>query len=132
MKTVSRPSAELAAAQERLVALENVCGEAYQLAGACGASVKALDNLSAASDGRPIPHKTFLPISPDELKEVKEIKDSLVVALRLLRRVTWRPKIHLSECNCPDCKAVDAFLEAAEKLIPAPESSPSPRPSETK
>ena len=48
--------------ERRISTLEAVCAEAYQLAGAVGAPVKALDNLAAAAEGRPIPHETFLPV----------------------------------------------------------------------
>ena len=49
--------------ERRICTLERVCAEAYQLAGTVGAPVKALDNLAAAAEGRPIPHETFLPVS---------------------------------------------------------------------
>ena len=49
--------------ERRIAILEQVCAEAYQLAGAVDASEKALDNLAAAADGKPIPHATFLPVS---------------------------------------------------------------------
>lgn len=42
--------------------LRCVCAEAYQLAGAYDADVKALDNLSAAANGDALPHASFLPI----------------------------------------------------------------------
>lgn len=48
-------------------ALRQVCAEAYQMAGAIDAPIEALDNLSAAANGCPIPHKTFLPIFGDRL-----------------------------------------------------------------
>lgn len=50
-----------------LGALRQVCAEAYQMAGAIGAPSEALDNLSAAANGDPIPHETFLPIFCDHL-----------------------------------------------------------------
>lgn len=46
--------------------LRIVCGEAYQLAGAYDADELALDNLSAAANGDPIPHKSFLPVVVNE------------------------------------------------------------------
>ena len=49
--------------ERRISILEQVCAEAYQLVGAVGAPVKALDNLAAAAAGKPIPHETFLPVS---------------------------------------------------------------------
>ena len=44
--------------------IRDVCGEAHQMAGVLGAPVKALDNLSAAASGEPLPHETFLPVEP--------------------------------------------------------------------
>lgn len=55
--------------EERIRALQSVCAEAYQLAGAVGAPEKALDNLAAAANGRPIPHTTFLPVSAADCDE---------------------------------------------------------------
>ena len=49
--------------EQRISVLEQVCAEAYQLAGAVGAPEKALDNLAAAAERKPIPHATFLPVS---------------------------------------------------------------------
>ena len=43
-----------------MASLQQVCGKAYQLAGAVGAPVKALDNLAAAAAcGKPMPHATL-------------------------------------------------------------------------
>ena len=56
--------------EQRIAILEQVCAEAYQLAGAVGAPEKALDNLAAAADGRPIPHATFLPVSAADCDEL--------------------------------------------------------------
>ena len=55
--------------EERISVLEQVCGKAYQLAGAVGAPEKALDNLAAAAEGEPIPHATFLPVSAADCEE---------------------------------------------------------------
>lgn len=55
--------------EERIAVLEQVCGEAYQLAGTVGAPEKALDNLAAAAAGEPIPHATFLPVSAADCHE---------------------------------------------------------------
>ena len=49
--------------EERISVLEQVCAEAYQLAGAVGAPERVLDNLAAAAEGKPIPHQSFLPVS---------------------------------------------------------------------
>ena len=57
------------ALEARVKALQRVCSEAYQLAGAVGAPVEALDNLSAAANGEPIPHETFLPIRLEDCEE---------------------------------------------------------------
>ena len=56
--------------EARIAVLEEVCGEAYQLAGAAGAPEKALDNLAAAAEGEPIPHATFLPVSAADCDEL--------------------------------------------------------------
>ena len=56
--------------EQRISILEQVCGEAYQLAGAVGAPEKALDNLAAAAAGEPIPHATFLPVSAADCDEL--------------------------------------------------------------
>ena len=55
--------------ERRISILEQVCAEAYQLAGAVGAPEKALDNLAAAAEGEPIPHETFLPVSAADCDE---------------------------------------------------------------
>lgn len=49
--------------EERISVLEQVCAEAYQLAGAVGAPERVLDNLAAAAEGKPIPRQSFLPVS---------------------------------------------------------------------
>ena len=56
--------------EERISILEQVCAEAYQLAGAVGAPERALDNLGAAAEGKPIPHATFLPVSAADCDEI--------------------------------------------------------------
>ena len=62
MNTLGDRDARIEDLEGRISTLERVCAEAYQLAGAVGAPVKALDNLAAAAEGRPIPHETFLPV----------------------------------------------------------------------
>jgi hypothetical protein len=54
---------EIKGLRAEIATLRNVCGKAYQLAGTYGADVKALDNLLAAAEGKPIPHESFLPVS---------------------------------------------------------------------
>jgi hypothetical protein len=46
--------------------LRGVCAEAYQFAGAYDAPIEVLDNLSAAANGLPLPHKSFLPVMDSE------------------------------------------------------------------
>lgn len=58
--------------EQRIAVLQQVCAEAYQLAGAVGAPEKALDNLSAAANGKPIPHATFLPVSAADCDELAD------------------------------------------------------------
>ena len=55
--------------ERRITILEQVCAEAYQLAGAVGAPERALDNLAAAAEGKPVPHSTFLPVSAADCEE---------------------------------------------------------------
>lgn len=55
---------------EEIKKLREVCGEAYQFAGAYDAPEKVLDNLSDAANGRKLRHKTFLPV-PCPYKESK-------------------------------------------------------------
>lgn len=72
-------------------ALRLVCAEAYQMAGALGASVEALDNLSAAANGQPLPHETFLPALSEE-SEIEKERDALAAELKALREqepVAW-------------------------------------------
>lgn len=69
--------------EARVKTLQTVCGEAYQLAGVYDAPVEALDNLSAAANGKPIPHETFLPVDGVTDREkvlegrVKTLEDAL-------------------------------------------------------
>jgi hypothetical protein len=46
--------------------LRSVCAEAYQFAGAYDAPVEVLDNLSAAANGLPLPHESFLPVADSD------------------------------------------------------------------
>jgi len=48
----------------RVTELQRLCGAAYQMAGIVGAPVRFLDNLSAASAGRRLPHRVdgLLPV----------------------------------------------------------------------
>lgn len=61
-------------------ALRLVCAEAYQMAGALNAPTKALDNLSAASVGAPLPHETFLPVEAPQIDREK-VRDAIAESL---------------------------------------------------
>ena len=63
--------------RRRVEELQRVCAEAYQFAGAVGAPERVLDNLSAAAEGRPVPHESFLPVSADECDDVAALKTRL-------------------------------------------------------
>lgn len=63
--------------RDRITELLRVCWEAYQLAGAVGAPAKALDNLSYAAQGAPLPHKTFLPLGPQDFSGITELEGRL-------------------------------------------------------
>ena len=68
---------ELTAFKERISILESICGEAYQMAGQVGAAERILDNLSDAANGRPLRHKTFLPVTDDDFSELTALKELL-------------------------------------------------------
>ena len=69
MNAVENGNTRIRDLERRVATLERVCAEAYQLAGAVGAPERALDNLAAAAEGRPIPHATFLPVSAADCDE---------------------------------------------------------------
>ena len=69
MNAVTERDRRMQDLEQRIAVLEQVCAEAYQLAGAVGAPEKALDNLAAAAEGKPIPHATFLPVSVADCDE---------------------------------------------------------------
>lgn len=74
--------AKIADLEKQRDQLRAVCAEAYQLAGALGAPVEALDNLSAAANGDPLPHATFLPVAvPDVVAQ----RDQLLAALEKIK-----------------------------------------------
>lgn len=72
--------AKIADLEKQRDQLRAVCAEAYQLAGALDAPVEAMDNLSAAANGDPLPHATFLPVA---VPDVVEQRDELLAALYL-------------------------------------------------
>lgn len=41
-------------------------------------------------------------------------QQELALAKELLVKVTWRSKIHPSDCICSDCEAVEAFLSTSQ------------------
>ena len=69
MNVVENGNTRIKDLEQRISILEQVCAEAYQLAGAVGAPEKVLDNLAAAAEGKPIPHATFLPVSAADCDE---------------------------------------------------------------
>lgn len=89
----------LAGAQTQMIDLEQqryqlraVCAEAYQLAGALDAPVEALDNLSAAANGNPLPHETFLPVAvPDVVAQRDQLLTAIINCRRTLEVVNEVP-----------------------------------------
>lgn len=83
-KTVTSAATETALVVElraRIEHLEDVCGQAYQLAGEVGAPARVLDVLFAASNGDSIPSKPFIPITADEFSEVASARMVLAQVL---------------------------------------------------
>jgi hypothetical protein len=56
--------------EARIAALEELCAQVYQAAGTVGAPTRVLDNLWAAAQGQPLPHRQLLPITVEEFDEV--------------------------------------------------------------
>jgi len=50
----------------RVNVLEALCAEMYQVAGAVGTPERILDQLSAAANGKPLPHESVLPFDASE------------------------------------------------------------------
>ena len=46
--------------------LETLCAELYQVLGTLGAPSRVLDQVLAAAEGRPLPHRTLLPFTARE------------------------------------------------------------------
>ena len=65
------PSLHVSEIRKERDSLRLVCSEAYQMAGTLNAPTKALDNLSAASAGAPLPHETFLPVEAPQIDREK-------------------------------------------------------------
>ena len=65
----AEPARRFGALERRVASPQQVRGEAYQLAGAVGAPVKALDNPAADACGKPTPHVTFLPVNAADCDE---------------------------------------------------------------
>ncbi len=82
MNTVAERDMRIRDLEQRISVLEQVCAEAYQLAGAVGAPEKALDNLAAAAEGEAIPHETFLPVSAADCDEFARADDARASAGR--------------------------------------------------
>lgn len=77
---VARRVDECIALRTERDSLRLVCGEAYQMAGVLGAPTNALDNLSAASTGAPLPHETFLPVEAPQIDREK-VRDAIADCL---------------------------------------------------
>lgn len=77
---VARRVDECIALRTERDSLRLACGEAYQMAGVLGAPTNALDNLSAASTGAPLPHETFLPVEAPQIDREK-VRDAIAEAL---------------------------------------------------
>jgi hypothetical protein len=60
--------------QQRIDALEHLCGEAYQFAGAVGAPVRVLDALAAAANGDPLPAGSLLPVGAEECDAIADLR----------------------------------------------------------
>jgi hypothetical protein len=54
------------ALNRRATRLEVLCSELYQVLGTLGAPSRVLDQVLAAAEGRPLPHRTLLPFSERE------------------------------------------------------------------
>jgi hypothetical protein len=110
---------ELVAELERQIAeLRLVCGEAYQLAGAYDAPVEALDNLSAAANGKPLPHETFLPIKgPEPLRMIipgamvygNDNAQSYVAGFNACRNDVLQLNLGTALDDGPECPSVWSF-----------------------
>jgi hypothetical protein len=58
----------------RIAALEQVCADMYQVAGAIGAPVRILDQLHAAASGKRLPHESVLPFDDAECVPLPPLK----------------------------------------------------------
>jgi len=100
--------------------LRVVCAEAHQLAGAVGAPLAALDNLSAAASGKPLPHKTFLPLSDGDFERVEELRaerDGLIkaVADHVTVRGEYYERVRVLEAALENIKKVrDGYASQAK------------------
>lgn len=118
--------------------LRAVCAEAYQLAGVINAPTKVLDNLSAAANGEPLPHESFLPFAlpettsldaefaacNDMLSDARIELDTLRIALgvdyephqsvfeRMLDEIRRLRNEAPEHCMCEECK--DGHIHASD------------------
>lgn len=70
-------ASEVEQLRARVQALEEVCGEMYQVAGAAGAPERVLDKLWAAAQGDAISTASVLPVLETEFEEVAE-RDAVI------------------------------------------------------
>lgn len=109
---IERLRAADAAQREEIQRLRRVCAEAYQLAGAVGAPVKALENLAYAAQGAPdLPHATFLPILDTDCSEIQRLRKALTPFAEAPLRSPDIHKFHLF------CFGLEPLLKAARQAL---------------
>lgn len=67
----------MANTDQRVQALEDLCGELYQVLGNAGAPAHVLDKVWAAAKGDPIPKVKLLPMQPLDFDEVRERQETI-------------------------------------------------------
>jgi hypothetical protein len=72
--------------QERIDALEALCGEAHQMLGMLGAPVPVLDKFAAAANGDRIPADELLPLKELDFDEVRTRQETIDQISTLLAR----------------------------------------------
>ena len=81
---MSNHEQELTRLRARIENLEEVCAEAYQLAGAVGAPARILDMLWAAADSKMVDVEGILPVSADECEEITTLRRQLEEVRRIV------------------------------------------------
>jgi hypothetical protein len=100
----------------QIAALRAVCAEAYQLAGLFSDRIEnaklVLDNLSAAANGEPIPHETFLPI---DIIEEESPKSEIQPLVEALRNMLARAGCRCDTSVCYYCRT--GFITVGEQAV---------------